>query len=76
MRVALARSLARRPGVLLMDEPLANLERGVRQDLRDRLVEAQRTFRVTTLHATEDPQEAAAMADRVLRVEGGRVHGP
>ena len=73
MRVALARSLARRPGVLLMDEPLANLEPGVRQDLRDRLVSAQRAFGVTTLYATEDPQEATAVADRVLRVEGGRV---
>lgn len=73
MRVALARSLVRRPGVLLMDEPLANLEPGVRTDLRDRLVAAQRAFRVTTLFATEDPEEARAVADRVLRVEGGRL---
>lgn len=74
MRVALARSLVRRPGVLLMDEPLANLEPGVRTDLRDRLVAAQRAFPVTTLYATEDPEEAAAVADRVIRVENGRLH--
>lgn len=73
MRVALAGSLVRRPGVLLMDEPLANLEPGVRSDLRDRLVAAQQAFRVTTLYATEDPEEATAVADRVIRVEGGRV---
>ena len=74
MRVALARSLVRRPGVLLMDEPLANLEPGVRSDVRERLVAAQHTFNVTTLYATEDPKEATAVADRVIRVEGGRVH--
>lgn len=73
MRVALARSLARRPGVLLMDEPLANLEPGVRGDVRGRLVAAQRACRVTTLYATENTEEAATVADRVIRVEGGRV---
>ncbi len=73
MRVAMARSLVRRPGVLLMDEPLANLEPGVRTDLRDRLVAAQRALRVTALYATEDLEEANAVADRVLGVRGGRV---
>ncbi len=73
MRVAMARSLVRRPGVLLMDEPLANLEPGVRTDLRDRLVAAQRALRVTALYATEDLEEARAVADRVLGVQGGRV---
>jgi len=73
MRVALARSFVRRPGLLLMDEPLANLAPAVRADLRDRMVAAQQAFRVTTLYATEDPEEAAAVADRVVRVEGGRL---
>jgi len=73
MRVALARSFVRRPGLLLMDEPLANLAPAVHADLRDRLVAAQQTFRVTTLYATEDLAEAEAVADRVVRVEAGRV---
>lgn len=73
MRVALARSLVRRPDVLLMDEPLANLEPGVRTELRERLVAARHAYPATTLFATEDLAEAAAVADRVLRVEGGRL---
>jgi multiple sugar transport system ATP-binding protein len=73
MRVAMARALARRPGVLLLDEPLANLEPGIRRDLRDRLVAAQHAFSVTTLYATEDPEEASAVAVRVVRVQDGRL---
>ncbi len=73
MRVALARALVRRPGVLLMDEPLANLEPGVRTDLRDRLVAAQRAFGITSLLATEDLGEATAVADRVVHLEAGRL---
>jgi len=76
MRVAVARSFVRRPGVLLRVEPLANLEPQVRTDVRACLVAAQQAFRVTTLYATEDPGEAAAVADRVVHVEGGRVREP
>ena len=73
MRVAVARALVRRPGVLLMDEPVENLEAGVRAELRDCLVAAQRAFRVTALYATRDHAEARAVADRVVVVEEGRV---
>jgi ABC-type sugar transport system ATPase subunit len=73
MRVALARSLVRRPGVLLLDEPLANLEPGIRRELRDRFIAAQHAFHVTTLYATEDPEEATAVADRIVSLEDGRL---
>ena len=76
MRVAVARSLVRRPGVLLMDEPLANLEVGVRAHVRECLVAAQRAFRVTTLYATRDADEAGAVADRVMSVDAGKVRQP
>jgi molybdate transport system ATP-binding protein len=72
-RVALARALATRPRLLLLDEPLAALDhqvRGaVRRDLRARL----RTFPGTRLLVTHDPLDAAALADRLVILEEGRV---
>lgn len=76
MRVALARSLARRPDVLLMDEPLANLEPGVRAELRDQLVVAQQAFGATTLYATGAPDEIPASVKRIVRLEGGQMSTP
>ena len=73
MRVVLARSLVRRPDVLLMDEPLANLEHGVRAELRDQLVAAQQAFRTTTLYATAAPAEVPPLVGRVVHLKGGRV---
>jgi thiamine transport system ATP-binding protein len=65
-RVALARALAPRPRILLLDEPLTGLDR----DLHDRLqLEVARFLRIeqtTAVHVTHDPDEAAAIADRVL----------
>ena len=75
MRVVLARSLVRRPDVLLMDEPLANLEHGVRDELRSRLVEAQRAFGATTLYATASPEAASPWAGRTVVLESGRLVG-
>jgi ABC-type sugar transport system ATPase subunit len=73
MRVALARSMVRRPDVLLMDEPLANLEPGVRAELGAQLVTAHQTFRTTTLYAASSPGEAPSVPGRIVRLEDGRL---
>ena len=74
MRVALARGLVRRPSVLLMDEPLANLAPTVRAEVRQSLVAAQQVLGVTTLYATDDQVEALTIADRVGVLDEGRLH--
>ena len=74
MRVALARGLVRRPAVLLMDEPLANLAPTVRAEVRQSLVAAQQAIGVTTLYATDDQVEALTIADRVGVLDEGRLH--
>ena len=72
-RVALARALAFDPKVLLLDEPLAALDAGIRQQLRDEIRSLQRACGATTLLVTHDQDEALSLADRVAVVDGGRV---
>ena len=72
-RVALARALVIEPRVLLLDEPLAALDAGIRQQLRDEIRTLQRACGATTLLVTHDQDEALSMADRVAIVDGGRV---
>jgi ABC-type Fe3+/spermidine/putrescine transport system ATPase subunit len=72
-RVALARALVIRPKLLLLDEPLANLDRQLREQMRLELKEIQRTTGVTTLLVTHDQEEALALADRVGVMLGGRL---
>jgi putative spermidine/putrescine transport system ATP-binding protein len=72
-RVALARALAIEPKVLLLDEPLAALDAGIRQQLRDEIRSLQRACGATTLLVTHDQDEALSIADRVAVVDGGRV---
>lgn len=72
-RVALARALVIAPRVLLLDEPLAALDAGIRHQLRDLIRSLQRASGATTLLVTHDQEEALSMADRVAVVEGGRV---
>lgn len=71
--VQLARALVRVPNVLLLDEPMAHLDPPMRTRLRRDLRELQRGYGVTTLHATNDPDEAMLMADRIVAIEAGRV---
>jgi multiple sugar transport system ATP-binding protein len=73
MRVVLARSLVRRPDVLLMDEPLANLEPNVRNELRDQLVVAREAMPTTTLYASADCDELPAFGGRVVHLHDGRL---
>ncbi len=72
-RVALARALVIEPRVLLLDEPLAALDAGIRHQLRDEIRALQRASGATTLLVTHDQDEALSMADRVAIVERGRI---
>ena len=72
-RLALARALAAQARILLLDEPLGPLDPARRSELLDRLGEVQRELGLTVVHVTHDPVEAARVASRTLRLEGGRV---
>jgi ABC-type Fe3+/spermidine/putrescine transport system ATPase subunit len=72
-RVALARALVIEPIVLLLDEPLANLDRQLREQLRSELKELQRRSGVTTMLVTHDRDEALTLADRVGVLAAGRL---
>jgi len=72
-RVALARSLAVEPFVLLMDEPLSNLDARLREEVRAQIKEVTRRVGVTVLYVTHDQSEAAALADRVAVMSEGRI---
>lgn len=72
-RVALARALAIDPKALLLDEPLAALDAGIRGHLRDQIRQLQQRFGATTLLVTHDQEEALTMADRVAVLKDGRL---
>lgn len=72
-RVALARSLVMRPSVLMLDEPLSNLDARLRDRLRVELREIQLNLGLTTVYVTHDQQEAFALADRIALMQGGRI---
>jgi ABC-type Fe3+/spermidine/putrescine transport system ATPase subunit len=73
-RIALARALAIRPRLLLLDEPLNNLDARLRENLRDEIRRLQRTLGITTLFVTHDQSEAVAIADNIaLLMEGSIV---
>ena len=72
-RVALARALVIEPSALLLDEPLANLDRNVRLRMRDELRALQQRLRITTVLVTHDQEEALAVADRIAVMDAGRI---
>jgi putative spermidine/putrescine transport system ATP-binding protein len=72
-RVALARALVVEPRVLLLDEPLSNLDAKIRQRLRVEIRRLQRRVGITTLYVTHDQEEALAIADQVILMSGGTV---
>ncbi len=72
-RVALARSLAKRPKVLLLDEPLAALDRKLREETRFELKELQRRLETTFVIVTHDQDEAMTVADRIAVMNGGNL---
>ncbi len=72
-RVALARSLVMQPSVLLLDEPLSNLDARLRERLRIELREIQLDLNLTTVYVTHDQIEAFALADRIALMQHGRI---
>ncbi len=72
-RVALARALVKRPHLLLLDEPLSNLDAGLRLTMRIEIRRLQRELGVTTILVTHDQIEATTMADRVVVMNAGRI---
>jgi len=72
-RVALARALVFRPDVLLLDEPLSNLDAKLRQEVRVEIRKLQQRLNLTTVMVTHDQEEALTMADRLVVMNEGRV---
>ncbi len=72
-RVALARSLAKEPKLLLLDEPMAALDRRLRAEMQFELAEIIRRVRVTCVMVTHDQEEAMVMADRLALMDAGKV---
>ncbi len=72
-RVALARALVIEPRVLLLDEPLSNLDAKVRQRLRAEIRRLQRQVGITTIYVTHDQEEALAIADQVVLMNAGAI---
>lgn len=72
-RVALARALIREPKLLLMDEPLSNLDAKLREEMRDEIKELTQRLGVTTLHVTHDQTEAMALADVLAVMSNGQI---
>jgi ABC-type Fe3+/spermidine/putrescine transport system ATPase subunit len=70
-RVALARALVVRPRVLLLDEPLANLDANLRLEMRELIHEIQRELGITTVFVTHDQEEAVMLADRIALMFDG-----
>ncbi len=72
-RVALARALAVRPQLLLCDEPLSNLDAGLREELRELIGDVVRAYGLSALYITHDHREAFALGDRVGILDEGRL---
>ncbi|MCK3769724.1 ABC transporter ATP-binding protein [Microbacterium aerolatum] len=72
-RVALARAIAFEPRVLLLDEPLSNLDARLREDMQIELKELHRTLGLTTVFVTHDQEEAMSLSDRIVLMNGGVV---
>jgi molybdate transport system ATP-binding protein len=72
-RVALARAIARKPAILLLDEPLSALDIELRSQLQDDLARLHQRFGLTTLLVSHDVGEVFKLSQRVLRLEGGRI---
>ena len=72
-RVALARALSVRPRVLLLDEPLSNLDANLRVLMRDEIKRLQRELRLTVAYVTHDQEEAMSISDRIAVMRAGRI---
>ncbi len=72
-RIALARALVIEPKLLLLDEPLSNLDARLRADMRDEIRRIQRTLNITAVYVTHDQEEALSLADRIVVMNDGVI---
>ena len=72
-RVAIARAVVIEPDVLLLDEPLSNLDAKLRAEMRGEIRALQRTLGITVIYVTHDQEEALAMSDRIAVMRAGRI---
>ena len=72
-RLAFARGLVHEPSILLLDEPLSNLDAKLREQMRFELKRLQRTFGITTVYVTHDQSEALALSDEIAVFNAGRI---
>ncbi|WP_210495285.1 ABC transporter ATP-binding protein [Microvirga antarctica] len=72
-RVALARAIVSDPKILLLDEPLSNLDARLREDMQVELIELHRRLGLTTVFVTHDQEEALSLSDTVVLMNGGRI---
>ena len=72
-RVALGRALAINPRILLLDEPLSNLDARIREEVRHEIKALQKSLGITAIHVTHDREEAMVMADRIVIMDAGTI---
>ncbi|HBD91498.1 MAG: Fe3+/spermidine/putrescine ABC transporter ATP-binding protein [Rhodobacteraceae bacterium GWE1_64_9] len=72
-RVAVARAVVSRPDVLLLDEPLSNLDAAMREKMQEELITLHRATGLTTIFVTHDQEEALSLSDRVILLNGGKI---
>ena len=72
-RVAIARALVKNPDILLLDEPMSNLDARLKLDVRDEIRQLQQRIGVTTVIVTHDQEEAQAISDRVALLDSGKI---
>jgi ABC-type Fe3+/spermidine/putrescine transport system ATPase subunit len=72
-RIGLARAMVIRPKLLLMDEPLSNLDAKLRIELRDEIRDIQKTIGIAAIYVTHDQEEALAISDRICVMNAGRI---
>ncbi len=72
-RVALARGLVAKPRVLLLDEPLSNLDAKLREKMRKDIRDLQQLFKITCIYVTHDQVEAFSMSDRIMIMDQGTI---